>query len=95
MNVPKNYPISKDIYDRRDGQKPGIGEKVRDVSIAVRNDWNQMKENERQRKGIQDTKKVNGKLYPSFKKGGKVKKTGLIYAHKGERVVPKKSGGKK
>jgi hypothetical protein len=26
---------------------------------------------------------------PSFKKGGKVKKTGLAYVHKGEKVIPK------
>ncbi len=27
---------------------------------------------------------------PSYKKGGKVKKTGLALVHKGERIVPKK-----
>ena len=35
---------------------------------------------------------------PSYKKGGKVKKTGLARLHKGEMVVPKgsaKSGGMK
>ncbi len=35
---------------------------------------------------------------PSYKKGGKVKKTGLARLHKGETVVPKgsaKSGGMK
>jgi len=30
------------------------------------------------------------KEYPSYKKGGKVKKTGLALVHKGERVVPRK-----
>jgi hypothetical protein len=31
----------------------------------------------------------------AFKKGGKVKKTGMALVHKGEKVVPKKKKGRK
>jgi hypothetical protein len=34
-------------------------------------------------------------LIPSFKKGGRVKRTGLIYAHRGETVIPAKQSRKK
>ncbi len=33
--------------------------------------------------------KREGEKVPSYKKGGKVKKTGLAIVHKGERVIPK------
>lgn len=104
MNVPKNYPMSPDVIDRRHGEKQTLRDKARDVWIATKNDWNEMKENERKRKGdgAADTKPRAAWNVPSFKKGGIVKKTGLIYAHKGEKVIPvkdrKKStkrGGKK
>lgn len=35
------------------------------------------------------------KKFPSFKRGGKVKKTGLAKVHKGETVVPAKKRGKR
>jgi hypothetical protein len=64
-------------------------DKVRDVAIKVRNDWNVMKEEERVKKEGLAKKDLKPYDIPSFKKGGTVKKTGLIYAHKGERVIPK------
>ena len=36
----------------------------------------------------------HGPTIGSFKRGGKVKKTGLIKAHKGERVLTKKQASK-
>lgn len=89
MNVPSNQPLSRDVIDRRQGQKQTLGDKVRDVAIKVRTDWNDMKEAERKRKGEKDTTPKAAYEVPSFKKGGTVKKTGLIYAHKGEKVIPK------
>lgn len=29
-------------------------------------------------------------VFPSYKKGGKVRKTGLALLHKGEKVIPRK-----
>ena len=34
-------------------------------------------------------------MIPSMKRGGRVKRTGLIYAHKGEFVIPAKRSGRK
>lgn len=48
IKVPNGYK-SKDVIDRRNGEKPTLGDKARDTSIAVRNDWNAMKEAERRR----------------------------------------------
>ena len=89
MNVPKDQPLSKDLIDRRHGEKPTLMDKARDVVIKVRTDWNDMKEAEKKRKGEKDTAPKAAYEVPSFKKGGMVRKTGLIYAHKGERVIPK------
>lgn len=96
MNVPKNY-TSPDVIDRRQGQKPTLTDKARDLTIKVRNDWNDMKEEERARKGDASTNTKPRAAWdvPSFKKGGIVKKTGLIYAHKGEKVIPVKDRNKK
>lgn len=32
---------------------------------------------------------------PSYKKGGKIRKTGLVYMHKGEKVIPVKAQRKR
>jgi hypothetical protein len=95
MDIPKGYQ-SKDVIDRRNGEKPTLSDKVRDVAIKVRTDWKDMKQAEKNRKGEQpDFKQIGGQKIPSYKKGGKIKKTGLAFVHKGERVVPKKAARKK
>jgi hypothetical protein len=38
--------------------------------------------------GFEEAAKV-GKKIPSYKKGGKIRKTGLALVHKGERMIPK------
>jgi hypothetical protein len=40
--------------------------------------------------GLETTQPTLTATIPSFKKGGRVRKTGLIYAHRGERVIPAK-----
>jgi hypothetical protein len=42
-----------------------------------------------ERHAVTDAAKGVGKLLGSFKKGGRVKKTGKYKLHKGERVVPR------
>jgi len=96
MEVTKDYPMSKDVIDRRNGEKPTLGDKVRDVAIKVRTDWNDMKQAEKNRQPGQggDLKQVGDKKFPSYKKGGVVRKTGLVYVHKGETVIPKSKAKK-
>ena len=91
MNIPKDLPMSKDIIDRRNGEKPTLQDKARDVAIKVRTDWNDMKQAEKNKRGGQDNdlKQIGGQKIPSYKKGGVVRKTGLAYVHKGEAVIPK------
>jgi hypothetical protein len=43
-------------------------------------------------KGAMSSKKQS---VPSYKRGGKVKKTGPAKLHKGEKVIPKRSGKKR
>lgn len=96
MDVPQDYK-SKDVIDRRNGEKPTLGDRARDAWIATKRDWADMKQTEKNKRGEQpssDFKQIGDKKYPTFKKGGVVKKTGLIYAHKGEKIVPK-GGAKK
>lgn len=92
MPFPTSGPLSKDIIDRRNGQKPTLGEKVRDVAVKVRTDWNDMKQEEANKSNpsgqITDMKQIGANI-PSYKKGGKVRRTGLARVHKGERVIPK------
>jgi hypothetical protein len=38
-NVPENYPLSPDVIDRRQGQTPSLGERVRDLALSVRHDY--------------------------------------------------------
>ena len=40
--------------------------------------------------GLQTTRPALTALIPSMKKGGRVKKTGLVLLHRGEHVVPAK-----
>lgn len=49
MNIPKDYPKSKDVIDRSHGEKPTLTDQVRDLAIDVRNDWQEMKEIERRK----------------------------------------------
>ncbi len=91
MDTPKNQPLSKDLIIRRTpGEKQTLGDKVRDVAIAVKNDWKDMKEIEKN-KSPQPAKSEEKRPYevPSYKKGGRVKRTGLALLHKGEHVIPK------
>lgn len=46
MRVPNGYK-SKDVIDRRNGEKPTLSERARDITIAVRDDWNDMRANQR------------------------------------------------
>lgn len=88
---PNSAPLSKDIIDRRNGQKPTLAEKARDVVVKVRNDWNDMKQEEADKdpsNQITSPKQIGANI-PSYKKGGKVRRTGLARVHKGERVIPK------
>lgn len=97
MDIPKGY-TSKDVIDRRHGEKPTLLDRTRDALIATRNDYNEMKANERRRSGKpdpDDQKKVGNKIYPAFKNGGTVRKTGLAYVHKGERIAPAPSSRKR
>lgn len=90
IKVPEGYK-SKDVIDRRDGQKPTLGDKVRDLSIAVRNDYEDSKRiSAEKRNQKQATPQLAAGVFPSYKKGGKVRKTGLALLHKGERVIPRK-----
>lgn len=93
IKVPEGY-TSKDVIDRRDGQKQTLGDKARDVAIAVRNDYEESKRisaAKRSQKPSTKTPQVAAGVYPSYKKGGRVRKTGLALLHKGEKVIPKKN----
>jgi hypothetical protein len=93
MEVPQGYK-SKDVIDRRGGEQPSVGDKVRDAWIATKRDWSEMRETEKRKRGEQPSmefKQLGDKKYPTFKKGGVVRKTGLVYAHKGETIIPKKA----
>lgn len=97
MEVPEGYK-SKDVIDRRGGEQPSVGDKVRDAWIATKRDWADMKQTEKNKRGEQPSaefKQLGDKKYPTFKKGGVVRKTGLVYVHKGETVIPKSKAKKK
>ena len=38
MNIPQGYK-SNDVIDRRDGQKPSVGDKIRDLGLKVVHDY--------------------------------------------------------
>jgi hypothetical protein len=71
MKVPKNYPISKDVIDRRHGEKPSTREKIRDLYIDVRNDWRESRRlsKNRGKKYMRSTRDVTGreKIMPKEK----------------------------
>jgi hypothetical protein len=85
INVPQGY-TSPDVIDRRQGQKPTLADKARDLVIKVRNDYNDSFPSKAD--PVAGPATPTGKI-PSYKKGGRVKATGLAKLHKGERVVPK------
>lgn len=94
MPVEKSAPLSKDIEDRR-GKKPTlmdkVGAKVSELTQAVKDDYDDMKQTQADKasgKSMEQRVKEIGTV-PSYKKGGKIRKTGLAFVHKGERVVPK------
>jgi|ERR1700733_15612862 len=87
-------PLSKDIEDRRN--KPSTWwdrakSKVQQTADAVKDDYNDAKQHSEDKTNpmpVEDRIKKIGDI-PSYKKGGKVHKTGLAHLHKGERVIPK------
>jgi hypothetical protein len=95
FNVPEGYK-SKDVDDRRSEEKPTLAERAKGswnhAWQATKEDWADMRQTEKIKRGEKlDTefKQLGDKKYPTFKKGGVVKKTGLVYAHKGEVILPK------
>jgi hypothetical protein len=87
-------PLSPDIEDRR-GKKPTLFDKakakVSELTQAVKDDYDDMKQTQADKANPQsmDQKIKHIGDIPSYKKGGKVRRTGLAFVHKGERVVPK------
>lgn len=86
MDIPQGYK-SPDVIDRRNGQKPTIADKARDLTIKVRRDYNDSFPSRSDPIAGPSTPPV-GKI-PSYKKGGKIRKTGIAFVHKGERMIPK------
>jgi len=64
------------------GQKAQAGRSKKAISRASKSS------------GLETTPVVTA-LIPSFKHGGRVKKTGLVYVHRGERIIPAKHGRRK
>lgn len=102
MPIPVNptAPLSPDIEDRR-GKKPTLFDKARakvgELTQAVKDDYGDMKQEEEDKANPQsmEQKVKNIGNIPSYRKGGKVRRTGLAFVHKGERVVPKRAAARK
>lgn len=61
-----------------------IGSNLRDRSKAK----STLKKAQQPTTGLGTTQQAISDLIPSYKKGGRVKKTGLAYVHRGEHVIP-------
>src|ERR1041385_3401947 len=89
MNVPKNYPLSKDLEIRPDPKTSAMERAknfVRERTAAVKSDWDSMKQIEAAKKNQPQSQQS----IPSYKKGGLVTRTGLARLHKNELVIPAK-----
>ena len=66
--------------------------KRRDIVVKVRNDYNDSFPDKAPASaadiGPPTVKQIGDKKYPAYKKGGKIRRTGLAYVHKGETVIP-------
>jgi hypothetical protein len=93
------------VSDAADKAADATAEAFRDKSIAEDQDAYMKNEGKQRIKDQQQSMKDTGDeeaakegtkhKIPSYKKGGKIRKTGLAYMHKGEKVTPVKAQRKK